>query len=115
MPIEIRRNRTQAPQVTREKPGLRFTDANFSSRTLAAGIANIYDLFPRDGFHAWDGDMMIYTISGHLTIEEEGGERQEVPPGSLVHVSARTRYRWHQMNDDDVLVAVFNPYNFNLL
>jgi uncharacterized cupin superfamily protein len=115
MPIEIRRDHVKPPQVTREQPGLRFTDANFASKTIACGFANIFERYPSEGFSCWDGDMAVYLISGYLTIEEKGEQPIEVCPGNAVLVTAGTPYRWRQMNDDDVLVFVVNPLPFNQL
>lgn len=116
MPIEIRHgDRIQPPQSTREKPGLRFTDTNFSSTTMAAGFASITELYPREGFMAWDGDMIVYSITGCLAVEEEGGARNLVHPGNSVYIPAGTRYRWHQMDNEATLVFVVNPLPFNPL
>jgi uncharacterized cupin superfamily protein len=115
MPIEIRRDRAKSPQTTREKPGLRFTDANFSSETIACGFANIFEGYPQEGFACWDRDMAVYVISGYLAIEEKGGRPIEVVPGNAILVHAGTPYRWRQMNDDEVLVFVVNPLPFNPL
>ncbi len=113
MPIYVRRDRNSAPQTTRKQPGLHFTDANFASSTLAAGFANIFEAFPREGFKAWDGDMIVYMIAGHVSIQEQGGNRLEVLPGNVVFIPAGTRYCWKQINLEEVLVFVVNPLPFN--
>jgi hypothetical protein len=113
MPIEIRRNRNDAPQSTHEFPGLRFTEANFSVNSMDCGLGNILETYPREGYSTLDTDMFVFLVYGYLAIEEKGQETKEVAPGNIVCIPKGTTYRWRQLNDDEVLVFTCNSPPFD--
>ena len=112
MPIEVRRKQ-EVPQVEHLSPGLRFVEANFSSRSMDCGIGQIFGRYPSEGYAILDSDMMAIVLQGYAIIEEEGATSQELGPYDRVYIPAGTRYCWRQAGDEETLIFASNSPPFD--
>lgn len=113
MPIEIRRKRTHAPQVTHEEPGLRFTEANFPLKSMDCGRGNVFGSYPIQGFRTLDTDMCGVILTGYATLQEEGHEPQELGPFDIFCIPKGTKYCWRQRGEEELLIFAANSPPFD--